>query len=855
MKCLEKDRTRRYETANGLALDVKRFLANEPVSARPPNAAYQFQKFYRRHRFGLAAAGAVGLALLIGFGFSTWSYVQERKARSRAEAAEHQQSILRGQSENARQKAEQAEARAVVQKQLAESERKKSQESELHAHRLLYASDMNLVQQALKANNLGRARRILDRHRPVPVGDAADSKSTVAPAALQDLRGWEWRYLWNQSRSDALFTLTNRSARGISASFSHDGSQVAIGFADGWIGVWNVIQRRLVLTIQTNEPTGLAVFSPVAPLLFTSSDHGSLRLLNLDSKEERILSPDTPVFYVTSVTFSRDGTRVAALGSFSNDQSRLRVWEVKSGKVLQTIDFPFPGNLHLGRVRFSPDGEVLYLGGRGSSFEARKLSDGSQIWRVKASSDLGLTALAVSPDGAFVATAHGYAETFIRIWSSDGKLVTTLPGHTSWIGELNFSADGKRLLSAAADQTLRIWDTKQWKETQVLRGHNDEVHAGAFSPDGQLVVSGSKDGSILLWSASGTKARSDGFIFPSGTESVRPLAGSRVALLMAKGISPSLWNLVTRQPVPLSLPTNGVYGYESDNLLFHQDLQRWLTMYKLSDTEAREIGRIDVGQVMNSGAFWAPTGLLAYGTGTNKIELVGLNSPDRRRSFTAESGNVVRSWRFFDDGRHLAAVNQEAEISLWNIATGQSVPGLDHIVIPAERAILDGHHKTFVFAGIRLTRETDLYFCDFSNPTNSIRRMPTIAALTSIAMSPDGTLIAAGSLSGKAVLYDVATGEQKQEFHGHLNSVSGLAFSPDGLRLATGGGGLESVKIWDIGTGQEMINLEGDGSLVSMLNFSDDGSTLIGGSPNGNHLWQMWRVPSWSEITQTENAR
>src|SRR5439155_19559152 len=81
MKCLEKDRTRRYETANGLAMDLKRHLGNEPVVARPPSRAYQFQKLVRRNKLAFAAAGAVTTALIIGLGVSTWMFFKEKAAR------------------------------------------------------------------------------------------------------------------------------------------------------------------------------------------------------------------------------------------------------------------------------------------------------------------------------------------------------------------------------------------------------------------------------------------------------------------------------------------------------------------------------------------------------------------------------------------------------------------------------------------------------------------------------------------------------------------------------------------------------------------------------------------------------
>src|SRR6185295_5542634 len=101
MKCLEKDRTRRYETANGLATDLKRHLANEPVVARPPSTTYRFQKTVRRNKLAFAAGTAVLAALLIGFGFSMWSFFGERLARAEAEKARAGESVHRQRAEEA----------------------------------------------------------------------------------------------------------------------------------------------------------------------------------------------------------------------------------------------------------------------------------------------------------------------------------------------------------------------------------------------------------------------------------------------------------------------------------------------------------------------------------------------------------------------------------------------------------------------------------------------------------------------------------------------------------------------------------------------------------------------------------
>jgi serine/threonine protein kinase len=99
MKALEKDRTRRYETANGLALDIDRYMKNEPIVARPPSAMYRFQKLVRRNRAAVATIGTGFTVLVIGLAASLYLFAQERKARERADAAERIQARLAKEAE------------------------------------------------------------------------------------------------------------------------------------------------------------------------------------------------------------------------------------------------------------------------------------------------------------------------------------------------------------------------------------------------------------------------------------------------------------------------------------------------------------------------------------------------------------------------------------------------------------------------------------------------------------------------------------------------------------------------------------------------------------------------------------
>jgi serine/threonine protein kinase len=129
MKALEKNRTRRYESASAFAADIQRHLNNEPVIARPPSTGYLVQKLVRRHKLGFAAAGAIAAALVLGLAFSTWSFFREKAARERAVAAEREQASLREQAESARRNEAGQRRQAEANEQKAKAEALRSEQA------------------------------------------------------------------------------------------------------------------------------------------------------------------------------------------------------------------------------------------------------------------------------------------------------------------------------------------------------------------------------------------------------------------------------------------------------------------------------------------------------------------------------------------------------------------------------------------------------------------------------------------------------------------------------------------------------------------------------------------------------
>ena len=122
MKCLEKDRTRRYDTANGLAADLKRHLSNETVIARPPSTAYKFQKAFRRNKLVFTAVAAVTAALVLGIIASTWQSVRATRAKQEALAAEAQALTSQASEKTQRELAEQEAKQAEEAREIADSE-------------------------------------------------------------------------------------------------------------------------------------------------------------------------------------------------------------------------------------------------------------------------------------------------------------------------------------------------------------------------------------------------------------------------------------------------------------------------------------------------------------------------------------------------------------------------------------------------------------------------------------------------------------------------------------------------------------------------------------------------------------
>ncbi|MHC1765221.1 MAG: protein kinase [Verrucomicrobiia bacterium] len=804
---------------------------------------------------GARFAGAAQLAANL----RAWRQRTEEAARRRAEEAERDR--LRRQAERRQRLSLASGAVAVVLMALAVAlgyGMRQAQMEREQQRRQAYAADMNLAHQAFKMNNVGRARRLLDRHRPQP--------------GQEDLRGWEWRYLWQVTRSSALATLTNRPTRGMSVAFSADGTRLAVGWLDGHVDLWDVRGRRRIRTLTDQEQPhhGEVAFSPVRNQLAATAESKVIRLYDLDSGQESVLwrAPEQGAWNIWDLSFSQDGSRVVIFAKSTRQQGTFAwIVNVNSLQIESRHSAPFGGALDptsfLGAARLAPDNRRLYLA-RSDVFNGRysiqciDLATGKELWQTEPQRDLGVSTMAVSPDGRVLATGSGYESSTIRILEAEtGRLLRPpFEGHTGWVGDLVFTRDGKHLISGASDQTIRFWDTSTWTQTRVLRGQNDEIYALAISETAQLIASAGKDGNLMLWRLD-EKGVTDGYSRlweDTSPDEILLLDHSRV-LLVSPGGPPRLVDM-KGDSAPVSLPGFGSSsnlwfwyspGCWGTNFLCHWDGTNQILVREIRGAELIQRGVIKFDSGLRPAwADYNPTRQLLAWTdraASNVVRVASVAGTSRPIQLSSDVFGLSLV-NFTQDGNYLVAYaprRSSGSLRAWNIDTGRIAASIDGQI---QRAAYAGG-RMLVVATVAPGYNNEIAFYDLAQPMRAPRRYSGRHVPRRMAVSFSGALVALGGEGGVVRLFNAAKGEWMSDLHGHLNMVNGLDFSADERRLISACGGREAVKIWDVATGQELLTLGGLGSVLECWFAGED--VILVGAP-----WQAWRAPSWADIAAAE---
>ena len=634
MKCLEKDRARRYETATALAADLQRHLHNEPVTASPPSRLYRFQKLVRRNKLAFTAGAAVAAALIVGLTLSTLLFFREKEA-SRTQT-------------RLRQKAEAAEKSALAQTERAETA---STESRMTLAASDFSQAVRLIEQEEAGDALPHLARSLRNNK---TNDAALTRLMT----LLTYRRW------------MLPRLAVRHEGGVmSAEFSPDGGRLVTASRDGTARVWDA-QMGAPLTgpLKHGADVTSARFSPDGGRVVTASTDGTVRVWDAKTGEP-LTAPLRCGGAVTSAQFSPDGMRIVTA---SDDGSGL-VWDASTGQPL--------GELlkHAGGVisaEFSPDGTQIVTASRDKTARVWDAQTGrplGEALRAADGSEAFVSSARFSPDGRRVVTASNGGR--VRVWDAQtGQPLARPIKHSPYV-IAEFSPDGGRLVTAAFDGTARVWDAQSGQPLAKPLKHQDRISRAQFSPDGKCVVTASDDKTARVWDARTGQPLAERLVHGDRVSTARfSPDGQRLVTASWDGTA-RVWDARPRPALALALPLQ-----QSTNVSFAQFSPDGKRLVTISKDGAVRIWDAQTGQPR--------TEPFTHGG----IVMSAQFSPDGQRLVTASLDHTARVWdvqtgqpliapmqhedevrwaQFSPDGRQVLTVSSDKTARVWDAQTGR----------------------------------------------------------------------------------------------------------------------------------------------------------------------------------------
>jgi eukaryotic-like serine/threonine-protein kinase len=476
MKALERDRKRRYGTPSELAADLRRYLNDEAVTARPASAGYQIRKFVRRHRIAAAFIGMVTVLSVVASGAALIAVKQKSEAEHQAaETLKAQAQLL---TQGAAQRVKDYDvtgAQGIILEVLTNSEFAQSHTpAAISVFQDIRAADAQLA--------------VLAGHAGSVLGAAYSPDGTRIVTASYD----KTARIWDSRTGAQLAVLSGHSDKVNSAAYSPDGTRIVTASYDKTARIWDArTGAELAVLSGHGDFVRSAAYSPDGTRIVTASYDRTARIWDARTAAQlAVLTGHGD--HVRSAAYSPDGTRIVTA---SYDKTA-RIWDARTGAELAVLSGH--GDIVLAAA-YSPDGTRIVTASYDKTARIWDARTGAQLAVLSGHSQLVET-VAYSPDGTRIVTASD--DKTARIWDArTGAELSVLSGHASYVVSAAYSPDGTRIVTASYDRTARIWDSRTGAQLAVLAGHGDFVRSAAYSPDGTRIVTTSYDKTARIWDA------------------------------------------------------------------------------------------------------------------------------------------------------------------------------------------------------------------------------------------------------------------------------------------------------------------------------------------------------------------
>ena len=852
MRCLEKDRTRRYETANGLAFDIKRHLSDEPVLARAPSTAYKFQKFVNRHRLAMAAASLVVAIILVAL-------VVSLKEAGRAGREAHNARTAEGQA-----KAKEADAvKALAQKK---TEKQRADEALFtmrvkHAEELFAGTDSSTALAylaglaRLNPSNAVVAERLFSaltqRHYCLQVTEPLAHQAEVNYAefspdgrwvvtASQDRTARVWDAQTGQPLAESLL---QHAGPVNSARFSPDSQWVVTASDDHTAQIWNVLTgQRSGYPLQHSNAVVTAEFSPDGRWVVTASADETARVW--DARTGAAVSK--PLQHrekgeVKSARFSPDSQYVVT----TSIGDTVQIWKARTGEPMFKTLSP---DWHPIYAEFSPDGRrlataeaVLGTGSYGSAM----------VWEVATGAALvpdlshpggAVNSVHFSPDAQWVVTAS--ADQTARIWNTTtGRESANGPlRHAAEVLTAEFSPDGRRVVTASRDHTARIWDAATGQPTTEPLKHGSQVNSARFSPDGRRLVTASNDGYARIWEtqpglgmeeilAPGREAMRSACFSPDGNSALTVIQSGRLRIWDTRQLTNTLSMMPGR---------GGAWSarFSPDGRWVVTGCKRNLAhLWNVRTGQEEGPGFLHEGWVWS--AEFSPDGQRVVTASLDHTAQVWEARTGKRVGQPLRHQGPVKSARFSPDGRWVVTASDDQTAQVWDAQTGAAVgKALRH-----KRGVTAACFSPDGLSVVTASEDNTAQVWDArtGEPWPGALRLHHRGPVVSAEFSPDGRWVVTASEDLTAQVWDAATGRPLSEPLTHKGKVNMASFSPDGSRVVTASDD-HTARLWDARTGLPLSEPLKHAREVKTAQFSSDGQRVL--TASSDRTARLWETPS-----------